>query len=293
MPDVFTKAKRSEVMSRIRAALWQPFGRSGEIAPDESGAQRVGAVGLIEYPALRRVHVVHGLFQHAGGVGLVAASRLDFHRHAFGTALDHEVNFRPVRRAPEEELRVRMPQFLAPDDVFEHEGFPACTVCRMVAHLVERAEVEQMMEQAGVAQINFRGLDEPLADVAEVGRQAAENRQHSTMNRTFPGLLAQSFWLEPAASTSARQHDVVFYTVLYVTAFFFALVVGLMLTFIVLYRRRKGAAQQPGPTHNTPLELFWTGVPLAVVATFFVMGLRAFVDLDTMPSGADVVDVEA
>ena len=69
MPDVFTKTKRSEVMSRIRSALRQLLGRSGEITPDESGPQRVGAVGLIENPTLRRAHVVHGLFQHAGGVG--------------------------------------------------------------------------------------------------------------------------------------------------------------------------------------------------------------------------------
>ena len=68
MADVFSKRKRSEVMSRIRAALRQPLGRSGEIAPDESGSQRVGAVGLIKKPARRRAHVVHGLFQHAGGV---------------------------------------------------------------------------------------------------------------------------------------------------------------------------------------------------------------------------------
>ena len=36
MADVFSKRKRSEVMSRIRADLRQPFGRSGESAPDES-----------------------------------------------------------------------------------------------------------------------------------------------------------------------------------------------------------------------------------------------------------------
>ena len=44
-------------------------------------------------------------------------------------------------------------------------------------------------------------------------------------------ILAQaSFWLEPVASTSAQRHDTVFYTVLWVTGFFFALVVALMLS---------------------------------------------------------------
>ena len=114
------------------------------------------------------------------------------------------------------------------------------------------------------------------------------------MNSMATGLLAEgTFWLEPAASTSAREHDLVFYTVLYVTGFFFALVVTLMLAFIVLYRRRKGVPDRHGPTHNTPLELFWTLVPLGVVITFFVMGLRAFIDFDTLPPDADAIDVEA
>ena len=114
------------------------------------------------------------------------------------------------------------------------------------------------------------------------------------MNHLTPDLLAQAtFWLEPAASTSAQEHDVVFYTVLYVTGFFFALVVTLMLVFIVLYRRRLGATDGQGPTHNTPLELFWTGVPLVVVLVFFVLGFRAFVRFDTPPSDAELIDVEA
>ena len=114
------------------------------------------------------------------------------------------------------------------------------------------------------------------------------------MNLTTSHIFAQaSFWLEPAASTSAQEHDRVFYTVLYVTSFFFLLVVGLMLAFIVLYRRRRGVAGEGGPTHNTWLEVTWTGIPLVVVIVLFVMGLRAFLDFDTLPSNADVVDVEA
>jgi len=84
--------------------LRQPVWCGGETAPAESGPQRVGAVGLIQNPTYRRAHVAHGLFQHAGGVDLVAAARLDFHCHALGAALDHEVNLRAVGCSPEEEL---------------------------------------------------------------------------------------------------------------------------------------------------------------------------------------------
>jgi cytochrome c oxidase subunit II len=114
------------------------------------------------------------------------------------------------------------------------------------------------------------------------------------MSDTASCLLAQrSFWLEPPASTSAGQHDVVFHTVLYVTGFFFVLVVCLMLFFIVRYRRRKASETGDGPTHNTVLELVWTAVPLVVVMIFFVMGFRAFLDFDTPPANAESIDCEA
>jgi cytochrome c oxidase subunit 2 len=107
-------------------------------------------------------------------------------------------------------------------------------------------------------------------------------------------LLAEgTFWLEPPASTSAQNHDAVFYALLYVMTFFFFLVVTIMLAFVVLYRRRKGQASDDAPTHNTPLEIFWTIIPLGIVIGFFVVGLRYYVDLEAPPAGADVVDVEA
>ena len=107
-------------------------------------------------------------------------------------------------------------------------------------------------------------------------------------------LLAQrTFWLEPPASVSAQNHDLVFYALLYVMAFFFFLVVAIMLTLVVVYRRRKGQEPVAGPTHNTPLEICWTVIPLAIVIGFFVLGLHYYVDLETPPAGAEVVDVEA
>ncbi len=107
-------------------------------------------------------------------------------------------------------------------------------------------------------------------------------------------LLAHgTFWLDPPASTSAQNHDLVFYPLLYVMAFFFFLVVTIMLSFVVLYRRRKGQLSDDAPTHNTPLEILWTVIPLGIVIAFFVVGLRYYVDLEAPPAGADVIDVEA
>ena len=111
----------------------------------------------------------------------------------------------------------------------------------------------------------------------------------------IPTLLAQrSFWLETPASNSAQNHDLVFYPLLYVMAFFFCLVVAVMLAFVVLYRRRKGQLPDDAPTHNTPLEIFWTVVPLGIVLGFFALGLRYLRRPGIAARrDADVIDVEA
>ncbi len=76
-------------------------------------------------------------------------------------------------------------------------------------------------------------------------------------------------------------------------AFFFFLVVAIMLAFVVLYRRRKGQAPGGAPTHNTLLEVAWTVIPLGLVIAFFVVGLHYYVELESPPAGADVIDVVA
>jgi cytochrome c oxidase subunit II len=108
-------------------------------------------------------------------------------------------------------------------------------------------------------------------------------------------LAIESLGAVTAASTSAQRHDTVFHTLLWVTSFFFILVLVLMLSFIVLYRRRRGAivSTAEAPTYNTVLEIIWTFVPICVVTVFFVIGLRVFLDADTPPPNAEVIEVEA
>ncbi|MEI8195758.1 MAG: cytochrome c oxidase subunit II transmembrane domain-containing protein [Phycisphaerae bacterium] len=106
-------------------------------------------------------------------------------------------------------------------------------------------------------------------------------------------LLAQSFWLPAAGSKAASNYHFIFNLILYVTSFFFLLVVGLMLLFVIKYRRRTvgGDKQQKVATHNTPLEITWTGIPLIIVIVFFFLGFKGFMDLDQPPSDAIVIDV--
>lgn len=108
-------------------------------------------------------------------------------------------------------------------------------------------------------------------------------------------LLAQSgptFWLPSAESQYAHGVDRVFYYIFYVSLFFFLLIVTLMVTFVIRYRRR--SAQQealPSPSQNLPLELLWTGVPIFLAGTMFILGFERLMEQSVVPLNAYEVQV--
>ena len=109
-------------------------------------------------------------------------------------------------------------------------------------------------------------------------------------------LLAQtggSFWMPPPSSTTAPAVDAVFNLILTICTVFFAIVVLVMVFFVVRYRRREGVEPQSTPDHNTPLELFWSAVPLVIVCYIFFRSFTAFMEMYTVPDNAYTVNVYA
>ena len=80
---------------------------------------------------------------------------------------------------------------------------------------------------------------------------------------------------EPASEQGAEVLDL--WRILFlVAAALGALVVGLLLWVILRYRRPKGTTGLPGQRReNLPLEIFYTAVPLVVVAVVFGLTIRA------------------
>jgi len=100
------------------------------------------------------------------------------------------------------------------------------------------------------------------------------------------GLWAQGdgpFWLPPPDSTTAETVDGLMYFLLYVSLFFFALIVGLMLLFVILYRRRPGHKQRPAPKSSLALELTWTLIPLVIVVIIFYWGFTGYMEMRLPP----------
>ena len=80
------------------------------------------------------------------------------------------------------------------------------------------------------------------------------------MNHSILAAVNSSLFPTPS-STTAEQVDNLFYFILLVSAFFFAIIVGVMVLFLIKYRARPGESAQKSPSHNNTLEVAWTVIP--------------------------------
>ena len=95
--------------------------------------------------------------------------------------------------------------------------------------------------------------------------------------------MFENFSLWPdRASTFAAHTDAIFVALLGVSAFFVTLILCALLLFSVRYRRRPGHHASP-VEGSTPLELVWSGIPLAIMLFFFTWGTRHYFRVLTPP----------
>jgi cytochrome c oxidase subunit II len=110
-------------------------------------------------------------------------------------------------------------------------------------------------------------------------------------SRAFSVGLGAGFWLPRQGSTGAARVDSLFHAITWISICFFALIVSLLAVFLWKYRSRPGHTSQPSPTHNTPLEITWTVLPVLIVVWIFWEGFTGFIDLATPPDNAYEVQV--
>jgi len=115
----------------------------------------------------------------------------------------------------------------------------------------------------------------------------------SVLGGVAPSLAAGAgdFWMPFQGSTTAPAVDRLFYFIFWVSVFFFVLIVGLSLYFVIRYRSRRGHRAEASPHHNTALELTWTIIPLVLVVVIFGWGFTVFMDMTTTPANAYEVQV--
>jgi cytochrome c oxidase subunit 2 len=108
-----------------------------------------------------------------------------------------------------------------------------------------------------------------------------------------PNIEVDSFWLPKASSTIAASVDSAYYLVYWVSIFFFALIVGLMIFSAIRFRRRR--ADQVGRRVNQSLmlELAWSILPAISLMVLFGVGVTGFVNSQVAPGNALQVQVTA
>tara|TARA_R110002072_G_scaffold206029_1_gene363827 strand:+ start:40273 stop:41337 length:1065 start_codon:yes stop_codon:yes gene_type:complete len=81
--------------------------------------------------------------------------------------------------------------------------------------------------------------------------------------------------------------DGLFYFTYAVCIVFFVIITGVLLYSVVAHRR-KTWDQKPlsNVTHNTPLEVVWTVIPLIIVMIMFAWGFKGSLDMTTVPHEA-------
>jgi cytochrome c oxidase subunit II len=108
----------------------------------------------------------------------------------------------------------------------------------------------------------------------------------------IPLLLADknaSFWFPPQASTFAKEVDAFYMYILYISVFFFVLIVAGMAWFTYKFRRRPGYEGDSKALHNNALEITWTVIPTLIVIWIFARGVYGYMDMMRPP--ADTIDV--
>ncbi len=105
--------------------------------------------------------------------------------------------------------------------------------------------------------------------------------------------MLASLGLPDAAAKYAETMDPIWDLILWVTTFFFAIIVGTLILFMIKYRRREGRVLEDAPTHHTVLEAAWSIIPLIIVIVIFFIGAKGFNESNVAPDNAYVIQVHA
>ncbi|HEX5060230.1 MAG TPA: cytochrome c oxidase subunit II [Kofleriaceae bacterium] len=102
-----------------------------------------------------------------------------------------------------------------------------------------------------------------------------------------------TFWMPKSVNEAADDSDLMFYSVLALSAIFFFAITIAVVYFAVKYRHRPGHKPQPSAAHNDALEITWTVIPTIIVVFLFWYGWRSYIRVVTPPQKAVEIQVLA
>ncbi|MEM9411101.1 MAG: cytochrome c oxidase subunit II [Planctomycetota bacterium] len=114
-----------------------------------------------------------------------------------------------------------------------------------------------------------------------------------THERTYSSPFDAGYWFPEQASEFATRTDFLFMAISWISLVFFLIIMGVMIAFIIKYRRREGVAPEPSSSHNTSLEIFWSVIPSIILVWIFYVGASGYFDLKVATDDAEEIYVTA
>lgn len=102
-----------------------------------------------------------------------------------------------------------------------------------------------------------------------------------------------TFWFPEQASTFAKEVDWFYMAILYISLFFFVLIVAAMVYSMFAFRERPGYKGSVEALHNNWLEFWWTFIPCVITVWIFARGVYGYLDQMTIPVDTNDVEVRA
>jgi cytochrome c oxidase subunit 2 len=105
----------------------------------------------------------------------------------------------------------------------------------------------------------------------------------------FNDTLIRLIFGRQGSSPNTHETDMLFMYVFWVMAISFIILMALMFLFMFKYRRRPGTTALRSASHNTPLELTWSVVPLLLMIPMFFYGFHGYLRAVVAPGDAEEI----
>src|SRR5262249_14891966 len=111
------------------------------------------------------------------------------------------------------------------------------------------------------------------------------------VNKQVDDLKGGNFWMPELDNDVAEESDVMYYSVLGLSFFFFVGTTGATVSLAAKSGHRPGHKPQPSPAHNDALEITWTVIPTIICVFLFYYGWNTYVRVVTPPTKAVEINV--
>ncbi len=102
-----------------------------------------------------------------------------------------------------------------------------------------------------------------------------------------------NFWMPKYVNSVTDSSDMMYMSVLALSAFFFFAITAAVIYLTWRYRHRPGHKAEPSPGHNDALEITWTIIPTIISVFLFYYGWRSYIQIVTPPQKAIEINVQA